>query len=154
MAAKYVINSHGLGDVTAVAPLGIVATMPILPPGTCGPSQTYISPGSAFTSGRMAGIITPTGACQDPATVPGNGLDFGGFDALRAPNVGVVSSPSSTFGLSQGVWGNLVEVFALPATLLKSAGVTYSDGMGITSFVISGAVWAGLLLFLLTRGKR
>ena len=53
---------RGFGDAPTV-----VATMPILPASACGANQTYIAPGSAFTSGSMAGQITPTGACQDTA---------------------------------------------------------------------------------------
>ena len=52
---------RGFGDT----PLGIVAVMPPLPPSACGPTQHYINPGGRFSSGPMAGQITPTGACED-----------------------------------------------------------------------------------------
>jgi hypothetical protein len=67
---------------------GIVATMPPLPASACGPTQTYIPPGGRFTMGRMAGQITPTGACQDgsPALTPTFTLPtVGGFDLSTVP---------------------------------------------------------------------
>jgi hypothetical protein len=90
----------GLGD----APLGIVATMPPLPPSACSPSQTYIAPGSAFTSGPMVGIITSTGACQD-ATGP---------QSSGAQTWAAFFTASSLFGLPNWVLiaGGAVALFA------------------------------------------
>jgi len=66
------------------ATLDVVGTMPPLPPSACAANQTYIPPGSAFTSGAMAGQITPTGACQDePAPITSGPSSSGCFSLLN-----------------------------------------------------------------------
>lgn len=75
---------RGLGQ--ELAPV----SMPLLPASACSSGQTYISPGSAFTSGSMAGKVTPTGACQDNVQTASTAT---GFSFSSPLNVGGIYFP-------------------------------------------------------------
>lgn len=101
---------RGFGDAST-----ILATMPILPATACAANQTYIAPGTAFTSGSMAGKITSTGACQD--TVAAAKTCFSLLGGLWAG-----SDSSECLGpATQNTW--IVAALALGALWMFSGGL-------------------------------
>ena len=105
---EFMIERHGLGQLMAcptTCPPNFVllpntcfpagggpaggSCYPIVQPGECGPNQTYVPPGGLLIGPRygQAGMITPTGGCNDTASsgtttgtgIPGNVLLIAGI---------------------------------------------------------------------------
>lgn len=56
------------GASIGVSYSGPCGNMPCATASDCAAGQTFIPPGSKFTSGLMAGQVTPTGGCQDASS--------------------------------------------------------------------------------------
>ena len=125
---------RGLGD----SPMGIVAVMPPVLPGACNANQIYIPPGGKFTSGWMAGQITPTGGCQD------NFLTAGACSAGQTfipPGGKFTSGPMAGQATAYGACQDAA-AGTPPGTVMPGAG---TDGAASTfsGFSLSDIPWWG-----------